>query len=259
VYLLAFSSAFVKSYDGSDSIDGREITYHNEADVAFQFGSVDTGESIAFSDVLKTTYEAGLVDANLNPNGFNSSASEVPKVPSERVTPFGFDSPIYTNGISYPPYVTSSPDLKSTVVTDAALYATGGSAKPANHFDVFWGNHTEDEGLSGPNFQGANGMVLNITEKLEFSFPDISVGLAENPGDIVEVANGFELNFNNYSHRLKIELPIFDVDNPGTALDEDIYVHIGDQSKVKDVYYLFVNGRNDPADAASGNLPDLQG
>ena len=259
VYLLAFSSAFVKSYDGSDSIDGREITYHNEADVAFQFGSVDTGESIAFSDVLKTTYEAGLVDANLNPNGFNSSASEVPKVPSERVTPFGFDSPIYTNGISYPPYVTSSPDLKSTVVTDAALYATGGSAKPANHFDVFWGNHTEDEGLSGPNFQGANGMVLNITEKLEFSFPDIGVGLAENPGDIVEVANGFELNFNNYSHRLKIELPIFDVDNPGTALDEDVYVHIGDQSKVKDVYYLFVNGRNDPADAASGNLPGLQG
>lgn len=261
VYLLAFSTSFEKAYT-TDNINGLDVTYHNEADVAFQFASVDTGESISFSDVLKATYTAGLVNANLNPSGFNSSASEVPKVPSERVTPFGFDSPIYTPDICYPPYVTSSPDLKPTVVTDAALYSTS-SPKPPNHFDVFWGNHTEDNGLSGTNFPAGKEMVLNITEKLEFAFPDIGIaGLAENPGDIVQPAvsgaNVIKLNFNNYSHRLKIELPIFDVANPGVALDEDVYVHIGDQSKVKDVYYLFVNGRNDLSDAASGNRPGLQ-
>ena len=269
VFLLAFTTSFEPAYN-SDSIDGQVITYHNESDVAFQFASVDTGESISFSDVLKVTYEAGQVDANLNPNGFNSSASEVPKVPSERVTPFGFDSPIYTDGICYPPYTTSSPDLKPTVVSDAALYSTG-SPKPANHFDVFWGNHTEDEGLSGINFTGGtNGMVLNITEKLEFGFADPSLNIvSDSPAAIVQPSNGIQLNFNNYSHRLKIELPIFKVDPSDTTdaereatamvpLDEDVYVHIGDQSKVKDVYYLFVNGRNDVADAASGNLPGLQ-
>jgi hypothetical protein len=124
---------------------------------------------------------------------------------------------------------------------------------------VFWGNHdTTGDGLTGSNFPSSKDMVLNITEKLEFAYPDISVA-GESPADIVETITGIQLNFNNYSHRLKVELPIFDVLNPDTALDEDVYVHIGDQSKVKDVYYLFVNGRNDIADAASGNLPQLQG
>lgn len=270
VFLLAFTTSFEPAYD-SDSIDGQVITYHNEADVAFQFASVDTGESISFSDVLKTTYDISPPADGTNPSGFNSSASEIPKVPSERVTPFGFDSPIYTDGICYPPYTTSSPDLKPTVILDQALYATGGSAKPANHFDVFWGNHTFDEGLSGPNFLAGQEMKLNITEKLEFGFADPSLNIvSDSPAAIVQPASGIQLNFNNYSHRLKIELPIFKVDPADTtdaqreatamvALDEDVYVHIGDQSKVKDVYYLFVNGRNDIADAASGNLPGLQG
>ena len=255
VYLLAFTTAYTPS---RAALDGKEITYYNEADVAFQFGNVDTGESISFADVLKATYDPAIVDSNTNPQGFDSSTSEIPKVPSERVTPFGFDSSLYTNDICYPPYVTSSPPLIPTVVDDTALYATGGSAKPSGNFDVFWGNHTEDEGLSGSNFPSNKKMVLNITEKLEFAYPDISVA-GESPADIVETVTGIQLNFNNYSHRLKVELPIFDVSNPDTALDEDVYIHIGDQSKVKDVYYLFVNGRNDIADAASGNLPQLQG
>ena len=260
VYLLAFTTAYVPS---RAALDGREITYYNEADVAFQFGNVDTGESVSFADVLKATYDPVIAAANpdTNPEGFDSSTSEIPKVPSERVTPFGFDSSLYTQDICYPPYVTSSPPLVPTVIEDAALYATGGSAKPSGNFDVFWGNHdTTGDGLTGSNFPSGKNMVLNITEKLEFAYPDISVaGLAETPADIVEPISGIQLNFNNYSHRLKVELPIFDIENPGTALDEDVYIHIGDQSKVKDVYYLFVNGRNDVADAASGNLPQLQG
>jgi hypothetical protein len=256
VYLLAFTTAYVPS---RAALDGKEITYYNDADVAFQFSSVDTGESISFADVLKATYDSALIEPNTNPNGFDSSASEIPKVASERVTPFGSDSSLYTQDICYPPYVTSSPPLVPTVIDDAALYATGGSAKPSGNFDVFWGNHdTTGDGLTGSNFPSGKNMLLNITEKLEFAYPDISVA-GESPADIVETVTGIQLNFNNYSHRLKVELPIFDVLNPNTALDEDIYVHIGDQSKVKDVYYLFVNGRNDVADAASGNLPQLQG
>jgi hypothetical protein len=256
VYLLAFTTAYIPS---RAALNTKTITYYNEADVAFQFGNVDTGESISFADVLKATYDSAIIDSNTNPNGFDSSTSEIPKVPSERVTPFGFDSSLYTQDICYPPYVTSSPPLVPTVIDDTALYATGGSAKPTGNFDVFWGNHdTTGDGLTGSNFPSGKNMVLNITEKLEFAYPDISVA-GESPADIVETVTGIQLNFNNYSHRLKVELPIFDTLNPNTALDEDVYVHIGDQSKVKDVYYLFVNGRNDIADAASGNLPQLQG
>ena len=261
VYLLAFTTAYVPS---RAALDGKIITYYNEADVAFQFGNVDTGESVSLADVLKVTYDDNIATANpyTNPEGFNSSTSEIPKVPSERVTPFGFDSSLYTQDICYPPYVTSSPPLVPTVIEDADLYATGGSAQKPGNFDVFWGNHDTigRDGLTGINFPTDKNMVLNITEKLEFAYPDINVeGLAETPSDVVEEVSGIQLNFNNYSHRLKVELPIFDVNNPSTALDEDVYIHIGDQSKVKDVYYLFVNGRNDVADAASGNLPQLQG
>jgi hypothetical protein len=256
VYLLAFTTAYVPS---RAALDTKTITYYNDADVAFQYSSVDTGESISFADVLKATYDSAIIDSNTNPNGFDSSTSEIPKVASERVTPFGFDSPLYTQDICYPPYATSSPPLVPTVIDDATLYATGGSAKPSGNFDVFWGNHdTTGDGLTGSNFPSGKNMVLNVTEKLEFAYPDIGV-VGESPADIVETITGIQLNFNNYSHRLKVELPIFDVLNPNTALDEDIYVHIGDQSKVKDVYYLFVNGRNDVADSTSGNLPELQG
>lgn len=253
VYLLAFTTTFAPALSGSDAIDGETLTYYREADIAFQFRSVDTGESISFSDVLKISYDASLVNADLNPSGFNSDTSEVPKVPSERVTPFGFDSPIYTQDICYPPYTTSSPSLKDTVVTDSALYATGGSAKPAGNYDVIWGNHTET-GLSGANFQGT-AMALNITEKLEFSYPDVTI---ESPAAIIEsLSSPPTLTDSDYSHRLKIELPIYNVSSPQVALDEDIYYHIGNNERVKDVYYLFVNGREDTSDAASNLKPGM--
>ena len=303
VYLLAFTTTFAPALSGSDAIDGETLTYYREADIAFQFKSVDTGESISFSDVLKVTYNAFIgatsiqngqtcriitagntnwtsfgatnnavgtvftanrdgtesdgtgtfADMDLNPSGFNSDTSEVPKVPSERVTPFGFDSPIYTQDICYPPYTTSSPSLKETVVTDSALYATGGSAKPAGNYDVIWGNHNET-GLSGANFQGT-AMALNITEKLEFSYPDVTI---ESPAAIIEsLSSPPTLTDSDYSHRLKIELPIYNVSSPQVALDEDIYYHIGNNERVKDVYYLFVNGREDTSDAASNLKPGM--
>ena len=251
VFLLAFTTTFAPALSGSDAIDGETITYYKESDIAFQFRSVDTGESVSFSDVLKLTYDQPT--SQQNPSGFNSDTSEVPKVPSERVTPFGFDSPLYTQDICYPPYNTSSPSLKDTVITDATLYATGGSAKPAGNYDVIWGNHTET-GLSGPNFQGVN-MALNITEKLEFSYPDVTI---ESPANIIEsLSTPPTLTDSDYSHRLKIELPIYNVASPQTALDEDIYYHIGNNERVKDVYYLFVNGREDTSNAASNLKPGM--
>ena len=251
IYLLAFTTSFDPALSGTDAIDGEIIQYYKEKDIAFQFKSVDTGESISFSDVLKLTYDQPTTQQNTS--GFNSDTSEVPKVPSERVTPFGFDSPIYTQDICYPPYTTSSPSLKETVVTDSALYATGGSAKPAGNYDVIWGNHTET-GLSGANFQGT-AMALNIIEKLEFSYPDVTI---ESPANVIEsLGSPPTLTDSDYSHRLKIELPIYNVANPQVALDEDIYYHIGNNERVKDVYYLFVNGREDTSDAASNLKPGM--
>ena len=317
VYLLAFTTTFAPALSGSDAIDGETLTYYIEADVAFQFKSVDTGESISFSDVLKLTYDAFIsatsiqngqecriveagdttwtsfgaannavgtvftanrdgtaedgtgtfADMDLNPAGFNSDTSEVPKVPSERVTPFGFDRPDYTQDICYPPYTTSSPSLKDTVVDDDELYGANGEPEnPAGNYDVIWGNHTET-GLSGPNFQGT-AMALNITEKLEFSYPAVAI---ESPAAIVQSLSGNdipELSGSDYSHRLKMELPIFKVDPTDTTeaerlataqeiLDEDIYYHIGNNEKVKDVYYLFVNGREDTSDETSNLKPGM--
>jgi hypothetical protein len=252
IYLLAFTTSFDPALSGTDAIDGEIIQYYKEKDIAFQFKSVDTGESISFSDVLKLTYNVSPTSQQ-NTTGFNSDASEAPKVPSERVTPFGFDSPIYTQDICYPPYTTSSPSLKETIVTDSALYATGGSAKPAGNYDVIWGNHTET-GLSGANFQGT-AMALNIIEKLEFSYPDVTI---ESPANVIEsLGSPPTLTDSDYSHRLKIELPIYNVANPQVALDEDIYYHIGNNERVKDVYYLFVNGREDTSDAASNLKPGM--
>ena len=65
-----------------------------------------------------------------------------------------------------------------------------------------------------------------------------------------------------------MELPIFKVDPTDTTeaerlataqeiLDEDIYYHIGNNEKVKDVYYLFVNGREDTSDETSNLKPGM--
>ena len=312
VYLLAFTTTFEPAKT-TDSIDNQTITYFVEKDVAFQFRSVDTGESISFSDVLKLTYdvfisatsiqngqtcriaEAGdttwtsfgaannnvgtvftanrdgtesdgtgtFTDMDLNPSGFNSDTSEIPKIPSERVTPFGFDSILYTQDICYPPYSTSSPSLKDTVVNDDQLYGANGElSKHAGNYDVIWGNHTQPN-LANP---GEPVMALNITEKLEFSYPSVDI---ESPAAIVQSLDSPpDIDDSDYSHRLKVELPIFKVDPADTtstqreataqeALDEDVYYHIGNNEKVKDVYYLFVNGRENTANAASNLKPGM--
>lgn len=217
VWLLAFGTPFAPA---QTSLSGKYVKYFLEGDIAFQFAKVDTGESISFSDTLKITYDGGT-------GNFISSLSEVPKVPSERVTPFGYDQPSnYTSGICYPPYVISDVLLESVAISDASLYDAG---TPVGNYDVIWGDHTLSD---------LGGNKLNISEKLEFSY-----SITDNPVNIVTTSSK-SLDDSDYTHRIKVELPIFKQD--GTPFDEDVYEHIGNQEKVKDTYYLFVNARQNP-------------
>lgn len=227
VWLLAFGTPFAPA---QTSLSGKYVKYFLEGDIAFQFAKIDTGESISFSDTLKITYDGGT-------GNFISSLSEVPKVPSERVTPFGYDQPSnYTSGICYPPYVISDVLLESVAISDASLYD---AATPVGNYDVIWGDHTLSD---------LGGNKLNISEKLEFSYP-----ITDNPVNIVTTSSK-SLNDSDYTHRIKVELPIFKQD--GTPFDEDVYEHIGNQEKVKDTYYLFVNARQNPL---VSNSPLLSG
>lgn len=227
VWLLAFGTPFTPA---QTSLNGKFVKYFLEGDIAFQFAKVDTGESISFSDTLKITYDGGT-------GNFVSSLSEVPKVPSERVTPFGYDQPSnYTSGICYPPYVISDVLLESVAISDANLY---NPATPIGNYDVIWGDHTLSD---------LGGNKLNISEKLEFSY-----SITDNPVNIVTTSSK-SLNDSDYTHRIKVELPIFKQD--GTPFDEDVYEHIGNQEKVKDTYYLFVNARQNPL---VSNSPLLSG
>lgn len=237
VWLLAFGTTFTPAQATGTvvggivggGLSGRFVRYFLEKDVAFQFAKVDSGESVSFSDVLKVTYDTG---------NFISSLSEVPKVPSERVTPFGYDKPAYTSGICYPPYTISDVLLSSVAREDADLYNT--TLSPIGNYDVIWGNHTLSD---------LGGTKLNITEKLEFSY-----STTENPANIITTSSK-TLNDTDYTHRVKIEFPIFKAD--GSSFDEDVYVHIGNQEKVKDTYYLFVNGRQTPTNTSSPILTGL--
>ena len=222
VWLLAFGTPFAPA---QTSLNGKFVKFFLEGDIAFQFAKVDTGESISFSDTLKVTYD------NVS-NAFVSSLSEVPKVPSERVTPFGYDQPSnYTSGICYPPYVISDVLLESVAINDTNLYAPG---TPVGNYDVIWGDHTlSDLGET----------KLNISEKIEFSY-----SITDDPTEIITTSSK-SLNDSDYTHRIKVELPIFKED--GTPFDEDVYEHIGNQEKVKDTYYLFVNARQNPLNSAS--------
>lgn len=217
VWLLAFGTPFVPA---QTALNGKYVKYFLEGDIAFQFAKVDTGESISFSDTLKITYDGGS-------GAFISGLSEVPKVPSERVTPFGYDQPSnYTSGICYPPYVISDVLLESVAISDANLYD---AATPVGNYDVIWGDHTLSD---------LGGNKLNISEKLEFSY-----SITDDPVGIVTTSSK-SLNDSDYTHRIKVELPIFKQDEP--PFDEDVYEHIGNQEKVKDTYYLFVNARQNP-------------
>jgi hypothetical protein len=174
---------------------------------------------------------------------FVSSFSEVPKVPSERVTPFGYDVPSdYTNGVCYPPYTISDVSLKDIARSDALLYNI--TSSPIGNYDVIWGDHTKS---------GLGGNKLNILEKIEFSYP-----VGTNPTTII-TSSSKTLNDSDYTHRIKVELPIFNLDPAATLFkfDEDVYEHIGNQEKVKDTYYLFINARENPAASSSSLLPGI--
>lgn len=227
VWLLAFGVNFSPA---QTSLNGKFVKFFLEKDIAFQFVKVDTGESISFSDVLKVTYNNG---------DFTSSLSEVPKVPSERVTPFGFDKPTeYTNGVCYPPYDISDVLLKDIQRTDADLYNT--TSSPIGNYDVIWGDHTRS---------GLGENKLNITEKVEFSF-----SVTDNPSSIITTSTKVLVD-SDYTHRIKVELPLFK--EGGGSYDEDVYIHIGNQEKVKDTYYLFVNGRQTPTNTSSDLLSGM--
>lgn len=206
--LLSFSVTLPSILDAGAEVSQfttKYIEYYLESDVAFQYERVDTGESLSFSDVLKLTYDGS---DNLIP-----TQSEVPRPPSDRVTPFGFDDPEFGSGVCYPPYGTVNTLLAGTAVDDTALYAS-----PVGNYDVFWGDPTKS---------GLDGKVLEITEKLELS------------GDfaaIVALSSPVILTSNVYSHRLKIDIPI-----PPGSVPDDALEYIGNGEKVKDSYFAYVN------------------
>jgi hypothetical protein len=210
--ILAFSTTLQSILIGGSevaSFSGKYVKFYNETDLAFQYSLVDTGESLSFSDVLKLTYDTN----------FNAALSEIPKPPSDRVTPFGFDLPEYGGGLCYPPYAINNPLLSSIAINDSNLY----NSKPVGNYDVFWGDHTKSD---------LGGYSLTITEKLEFSSTNIaSVVSMLTPTELLDTA----LNSSDYSHRLRIDI----------ALDPDLYdpdqiEHIGNGEKVKDSYYAYV-------------------
>lgn len=192
------------------NFSGKYIEYYTEENATYNYLRVDSGESMAFADVLKLTY----VGSDLN-GGF----SEIPRPASVRVTPFGFD-PESSAEICYPPYAISDPLLSAIAVSDTDLYDSGNTK---GQYDVFWGNPTRSE---------LGGKTLTVTEKLEFK---------ESNGSAVESLGddgldlGVEIAFADYTHRLKIDLPV-----NASTYDEDQLIHIGNQEEVKDSYYAYV-------------------
>jgi len=223
VWLLAFSTGTTgananaptgrsSTTDKSGGLGGEYIKFYKEEDLAFQFEKVDNGSSISFSDVLKITYDGGAVD---------SSNSEIPKPDSSRKTPFGDDDRAnYTSGLCYPPYSTVETALKPTAVNDTTLYAAA-----ATDYNVFWGDPTK--GSLGGN-------KLHITERIEFSYPS-----SESEGDVVTSYTptaSTSLNVEDYTHRYQINFPL------SSGIDIDATQHIGNLEKVKNAYFLYVNG-----------------
>ena len=166
----------------------------------------------------------------------NSAASEVPKPPAERVTPFGYDVPDYSSGLCYPPYAIGDSLLERIAVTDEDL-----STAPEGNYDVFWGDHTQPSTLGG-NY-------LELTEKLEFSH-----SVLEPQSNVIVNGSSKVISTDNYTHRLRIDFPI---DPVIIAETPDVAEHLGNQEKVKDTYYLFVNGRTSPTSPTSQLLPGL--
>ena len=192
-----------------DNFSGKYIEYYTEGNATYNYLRVDSGESMAFADVLKITYDV---------NDLNGGFSEIPRPASARVTPFGFD-PESSAEICYPPYAISDPLLSAIAVSDTDLYGAGNTK---GQYDVFWGDPTRSE---------LGGKTLTVTEKLEFKESNGSAvkSLADDLNLDVQIA------FADYTHRLKIDLPVND-----STYDEDQLIHIGNQEEVKDSYYAYV-------------------
>jgi len=227
VYLLAFSTGVEGANanapagrstdtDFSGGLGGEFIEFYKEEDLSFQFKNVDTGKSISFSDVVKITYTGG-------GSAVEAGNSEVPKPKSSMMTPFGDDNKAnYTSGLCYPPYSTVDSALKPTAVTDATLYAAA-----ASDFDVYWG----DETTSSPPLGGNK---LYVTEKIEFSYPSNL-----NESDVVESytpSATTSLTSSDYTHRYQVNLPL------SGSIPDDATEHIGNLEKVKNAFFLYVNG-----------------
>lgn len=206
--LLSLSTTQTSILNGGSEVSlfsSKYIKFYTESGIAFQYSRVDTGEALTFADCLKLTY--------VN-NVFQPSESEIPKPPADRVTPFGFDKPEFTNDLCYPPYSVNNPLISDTAVTDADLYSS-----PSGNYDVFWGDSTKSD---------LDGKILTLTERIEFqSYDNSAVQVLSTP---------VTMQSNYYTHKIRFDFPIL----PGTY-DEDMLEHIGSGEKVKDSYYGFVN------------------
>lgn len=202
--LLAFSTTLASVLVGGAELSqftGKHVQFYTESDLAFQYARVDTGEGLSFGDVLKLTYDSGALV---------SSVSEVPQPSLDRVLPFGFDTPDFSNGLCYPPYSVSNPLLEGVAQSDLEL-----ATSPVGNHDVVWGN---------PGEPALGGHTLRVLEKLELS------GLAA----ISPLSEPVSLNPSSYTHRFKLDTLL------DPSLDEDVLEYIGNGEKVKDSYYAFV-------------------
>jgi hypothetical protein len=206
--VLAFSTSLESILDEGTEVsqfNGKYVEYYTESSVDYPYQKVDTGASLSFADVLKITYDGS---DNLVP-----AESEIPRPPSDRVTPWGFDRPEFGSGLCYPPYATVNTLLADTAVSDEDLYTA-----PTGNYDVIWGDITKPQ---------LGGKVLRVLEKLEFS---------GDPGAVEVVSPPVNLTAKSYTHRVKVNFPL-----DSSAYDEDALEFIGNGETVKDSYYLYIN------------------
>jgi len=206
--VLAFTTTLSSILDEGEErnlFDGKYIEFYTESDLDYSYQRVDSGSSLSFSDVLKLTYDES--------DDIIPLESEIPRPPSSRVTPWGFDLAETSSGICYPPYATVNELLSDTAVSDEDLYDS-----PVGNYDVIWGDATKAD-------LGSNN--LTITEKLEFSGDSSCIETISTP---------VTLSANAYSHRIKIDFPVDE-----TSVPEDATEYIGNKEKVKDFYFLYVS------------------
>lgn len=201
--IIAFSVSLPSILAGGSEVSqfsGKFIKFYTKDNIAFQFGLIDTGEALCFSDALKITYNSE--------DELIFSQSEVPQPPLDRVSPFGFDS---QSGICYPPYTIADPVLSEIAINDEDLY----DSEPGQ-YDVFWGDVTKP---------GLGGKTLTVLNGIEFT-----------GNDVIEPLSGPTLPIGpqSYTHKILVPLPVDE------GFDEDVLVHIGNNEPVKDFYYLYV-------------------